>query len=147
MIDTYGESNIQGAGPDGKCKRDIGFIVDAISEDLRDGGNANIIEATKFYFDADGNFLTNGLEDEEEYAIFAFNRARDLCKKAIANLLTVKAEIFDPEAEVVSNSHADAANLITTNKEFIAKEAYERMLATYPAYTCLLYTSPSPRDS
>jgi len=135
MIDTYGESNIQGAGPDGKCKRDIGFIVDAISEDLRDGGNANIIEATKFYFDADGNFLTNGLEDEEEYAIFAFNRARDLCKKAIANLLTVKAEIFDPEAAVVSNSHADAANLITTNKEFIAKEAYERMLTAYPAYT------------
>ena len=32
-----------------KCKRDIGYIVDAVAEDLRDGGNRNIIEATKFY--------------------------------------------------------------------------------------------------
>ena len=30
-------------------------------------------------------------------AVFAFNRARDLCKKAIANLLTVKATIYDPD--------------------------------------------------
>ena len=32
----------------------------------------------------------NGLVGEEEAALFAFNRARDLCKKAIANLLDVK---------------------------------------------------------
>ena len=98
MIDTYGESNIQGAGPDGKCKRDIGFIVDAISEDLRDGGNANIIDATKFYFDGAGAPLSNGLAGEEDPSIFAFNRARDLCKKAIANLLTVQADLYDPDA-------------------------------------------------
>ena len=51
MVRTYGVSNIQGAGNDGKCKRDIGIIVDAISEDLKDGGNANIIEATRSYFE------------------------------------------------------------------------------------------------
>ena len=72
-----------------KCKRDIGHIVDAIAEDLRDGGNSNIINATKFYFNADGSPLANGLVGEERFAIFAFKRARDLCKLAIANLLTV----------------------------------------------------------
>ena len=80
-----------------KCKRDIGYIVDAIAEDLRDGGNANIIEATKFYFNGSGDPLANGLVGEEDPAVFAFNRAKDLCKKAIANLLTVKATIYDPE--------------------------------------------------
>jgi hypothetical protein len=96
MVDTYGIGNIQGVA-DGKCKRDIGYIVDAIAEDLRDGGNLNTIEATKFYFNGDGTPLQNGLVGEETYAVFAFNRARDLCKKAVANLLTVKAAIYDPE--------------------------------------------------
>ncbi|MFZ9729029.1 MAG: hypothetical protein ACO3CD_08455, partial [Candidatus Nanopelagicaceae bacterium] len=96
MVETFGIGNIQGVA-DGKCKRDIGFIVDAIAEDLRDGGNLNTIEATKFYFNGDGSPLQNGLVGEENYAVFAFNRARDLCKKAIANLLTVKATIYDPD--------------------------------------------------
>jgi hypothetical protein len=96
MVETFGISNIQGVA-DGKCKRDIGFIVDAISEDLRDGGNANIIEATKFYFDGAGNPIQNGLVGEENQSVFAFNRARDLCKKAVANLLDVKSTIYDPD--------------------------------------------------
>ena len=96
MIRTYVSTVIQGIG-DGKCKRDIGLIVDAVAEDLRDGGNANIIAATRTYFDGDGNPLTNGLVGEETYATYAFRRARDLCKKAIANLLTVKADLYDPD--------------------------------------------------
>ena len=96
MVETFGIGNIQGVA-DGKCKRDIGFIVDAVAEDLRDGGNRNIIEATRFYFDGNDAPITNGLVGEENQSVFAFNRARDLCKKAIANLLTVKATIYDPD--------------------------------------------------
>ena len=96
MVETFGIGNIQGVA-DGKCKRDIGFIVDAIAEDLRDGGNSNIIDATKFYFDGNGDPINNGLVGEEAQSLFAFNRARDLCKKAVANLLTVKADLYDPD--------------------------------------------------
>ena len=96
MITTYGSSVIQGIG-DGKCKRDIGLIVDAVAEDLKDGGNSNVIAATRTYFDGDGNPLTNGLVGEEDYATYAFRRARDLCKLAIANLLTVQADLYDPD--------------------------------------------------
>ena len=96
MIRTFGSGVIQGIG-DGKCKRDIGLIVDAVAEDLKDGGNANIIAATRTYFDGDGNPLANGLVGEETYATYAFRRARDLCKQAIANLLTVKADLYDPD--------------------------------------------------
>ena len=42
-------------------------------------------------------------------------------------------QVGDPA--VVSDIHADAYNLVLDNKEFIAKEAYERMKAAYPAYT------------
>ena len=80
-----------------KCKRDIGYIVDAVSEDLRDGGNANIIAASRTYFDGDGNPIINGVVGEEREAVYAFRRARDLCKQAIANLLTVKADLYDPD--------------------------------------------------
>ena len=122
MITTYGSGVIQGIG-DGKCKRDIGLIVDAVAEDLRDGGNANMIAATRTYFDGDGNPLTNGLVGEETYATYAFRRARDLCKKAIANLLTVKADLYDPDPNSnlapyginvgYTGSEAEAAGLTT----------------------------------
>ena len=97
MVDTFGLAAIQGAGNAGKCKRDIGLIVDAVAEDLRDGGNSNIIAATKLYFDGNGSPLSNGLVGEEDPSVYAFNRARDLCKKAIANLLTIKADLYDPD--------------------------------------------------
>ncbi len=70
-----------------KCKRDLGFIIDAIANDLYDGGNAAIIEATKAYFDANGQLTSNGLLGEQTESIYAFNRMRDWAKKAVSNLL------------------------------------------------------------
>ena len=76
-------------------------IVDAVAEDLRDGGNANVIAATRLYFDGDGNPLTNGLVGEEDYATYAFRRAKDLCKLAIANLLPNTADLYDPDLSLI----------------------------------------------
>jgi hypothetical protein len=74
-----------------KCKRDIGFIVDAIAEDLALGGNYNIITATKSYFDSTGNtLLNNGLAGEIAQSVTAFQAARDLCFKAVTNQLNVR---------------------------------------------------------
>ena len=70
-----------------KCKRDIGIIVDAVAADLYDGGNAHVVEATESYFDANGNPIVDGVVGEVTQTIYAFNRARDLAKKAISNLL------------------------------------------------------------
>jgi hypothetical protein len=70
-----------------KCRRDLGLIIDAVSNDLYDGGNSHIIAATKTYFDVDGAAITNGLVGEITQSIYAFNRARDWAKKAISNLL------------------------------------------------------------
>ena len=36
-----------------KCRRDVGLIIDAASKDIIYGGNANVIEAAKYYFRLD----------------------------------------------------------------------------------------------
>ena len=74
-----------------KCKRDIGYIVDAIAEDLALGGNYNIITATKSYFDSTENtLLGNGLAGEIAQSVVAFQAARDLCFKAVTNQLNIR---------------------------------------------------------
>jgi hypothetical protein len=73
-----------------KCARDLGYFVDAISTDVFTGGNTYSIAFTKFYFDADGNPISNGLTGEEVESVYAFVSARDLMKNAITNQLNVK---------------------------------------------------------
>ena len=73
-----------------KCKRDLGYFVDAVSTDLYTGGNYYSIEFVKQYFNAVGVAITNGLVGEEIESVYAFNQARDLMKRAITNQLTYK---------------------------------------------------------
>ena len=74
-------------GGEQKCKRDISYIIEAVIADLRNGGNSNIINATKNYFDRDGNPISNGLVGEVTESITAFNKARDMMKLAVTNSL------------------------------------------------------------
>ena len=74
---------------------DIGDMVDAIAEDLRDGGNYNTITLLQTYFAGDGT--QSRYSGQNEDLIWAMSEARDLCKKAIANLLSVKADLYDPD--------------------------------------------------
>jgi hypothetical protein len=73
-----------------KCKRDIGYIVDAVSLDVRDFTSKNSIDATRAYFGENGLPLNNGLVGEEIQTIVGFTSARELMKLAITNNLTVK---------------------------------------------------------
>ena len=74
-----------------KCKRDLGYIIDAVSKDVRDFTSENTIFVTKSYFNIiTGQLIANGLEGEIQPSIVAFNKARDVMKLAITNNLTVK---------------------------------------------------------
>ena len=73
-----------------KCKRDIGYFVDAISTDVFTGGNRYSREFVLQYFDGAGSPISNGLVGEETQSIVAFNQARDLMRSAVRNGLTVK---------------------------------------------------------
>jgi hypothetical protein len=73
-----------------KCFRDIGYLIDAVSLDVRDYTNQNIRNFIKGYFDANGNPITNGLTGELTESATAFNAVRDYSKKAITNQLNSK---------------------------------------------------------
>ena len=73
-----------------KCKRDLGYFVDAVSIDVFNGGNNYAREFVKQYFDGAGVPLTNGLVGEETESVYAFVQARELIKQALTNNLTVK---------------------------------------------------------
>jgi hypothetical protein len=73
-----------------KCLRDIGYIVDAVSNDVKDYTSRNTITATKAYFKTDGTLISNGIANEIEQTIVAFNKARDLMNLALTNNLNNK---------------------------------------------------------
>ena len=69
-----------------KCNRDTGYFIDAIADDLEGDGNYAIVTFTKKFFDSNGIPINNGLPETAE-AITAFNKAKDLCKRAMRNLM------------------------------------------------------------
>ena len=69
-----------------KCRRDLGYFIDAIAEDVGSGGNFNTVEFTRKFFDAAGVPLTNGIVGEEAEAVHAFTSAGTLMYQAINNL-------------------------------------------------------------
>ena len=70
-----------------KCKRDLGYFIDAVSTDVFTGGNRYSRQFVRNYFDSDGNPISNGLVGEETESVYAFVEARELMKSAITNTL------------------------------------------------------------
>ena len=81
-----------------KCRRDIGYIVDAVSSDVRNFTTRSIIAATKSYFTIAGTPISNGLVGETAESITAFQAVGNYSKLAINNMLNVKdlTVIADP---------------------------------------------------
>ena len=97
-----------------KCKRDIGYIVDSVSLDVRDYTNERSILSAKSYFDNNGNPLVDGLLGEENETITAFHKARDLMKLAITNNLTVKDLSVQKDPITQSNTNPSSCANIQT---------------------------------
>ena len=87
-----------------KCKRDIGYVIDAVSTDVRDYTSRNTIEATKAYFKLDGTLLDNGVDGEVPQTIVGFTSARNMMKLAITNNLTNKDLTIAPDPITGSNT-------------------------------------------
>jgi hypothetical protein len=90
-----------------KCKRDIGFIVEAVLSDIRNGGNSNTISVAKTYFDREGSPLANGIVGEEAESITAYNKARDLMKLAVTNSLLDKDLTISPGPAIAGANTPD----------------------------------------
>ena len=77
------------ASTESKCKRDLGFFVDAVSLDIFVGGNKYSRKFISEYFNATGTaWIVGGLQGEEPQSKEAFQQARDQMMLAVANLTT-----------------------------------------------------------
>ena len=68
-----------------KCYRDVGLIVDAVSQDILLGGNYKSIEAGLAYWSAGYNYITG----QESTTTVALNHARDIALQIIANNVVI----------------------------------------------------------
>jgi len=73
-----------------KCLRDLGYIIDSVSLDVRDYTSKNTLDATKAYFNFDGSSLIVGISSEIPQTIVGFTTVRELMKLAITNNLNNK---------------------------------------------------------
>ena len=108
-----------------KCKRDLGYIIDAVIGDLKTGGNSNIVTAAQAYVDGNGNLIANGIDGEVNESVTAFNKARDLMKLALANQLYGKDFNILPDFLGTSGiiDSADLVNAIFIKGQFAYNNA------------------------
>lgn len=118
-LNTFSENS--GTFPSGsnKCYRDIGYLIDAVSLDVRDYTNKNIRNFIKGYFDANGNPLINGISGEVQESAVAFNAVRDYSKKAITNQLnyqdlTLPGDPTNTDPNSCANVQTFIDNLVAT---------------------------------
>ena len=102
-----------------KCERDIGYIVDAISQDILLGGNSKSIDAAITYYNALG-FVANS---EAEYTAQGFEYAKILMLSIIQNTPIVASAYNYPYQIIKSQS-------INSNSEYakgtIAQDAVSK---------------------
>ncbi len=100
-----------------KCRRDIGYIVDVVVNDISTGGNAFTIEATKFYFNTAGTALIN-IDGEVAQTVDSFEKASELMQLAVTNQLYEKdlTIIADPltGSNIDPSSCANVRSAIST---------------------------------
>ena len=99
-----------------KCKRDVGLLIDAVTHDLRHGGNAKARETALKYFTPAGASYVTGQEDETAAAI---NRAAFIAQQVVGNATTYSAEQgtisqhIDIEYNTESNVSSDISTLMS----------------------------------
>lgn len=98
-----------------KCKRDIGFIVDAFEHDLRFGGNEKTVVSGNAYYNAANelDFINDELTETRE----AYLYAAKLCAAAIRNWDVVFIDdpaTADPNFEVIVTAGSDLITVPST---------------------------------
>jgi hypothetical protein len=140
-LDTLNQININNGiffSGENKCRRDIGYIVDALIKDIKYGTNKHIREATRAYFNANGTPITNGLVGEEAPSVTAFNAIRDYAKLAITNNLNKKDLSITPDPITGDNTDpSSCANVQTTIDNLIGILTYHVLSGSLTSFPTL----------
>ena len=83
-----------------KCRRDIGYLIDATVQDLRLGGNINTIQAAESYYVGNNlSYITGELSETLE----GYNYARDLAIAAMRNFSYLRQGVSTTAASSIVN--------------------------------------------
>jgi hypothetical protein len=91
-----------------KCKRDVGYIIDAVANDLLYGGNDKSITAGRYYYEYPSNATTSELAP----TLTAVKYASGLAQTVVGNI-----QLVDP-----SNEKDSISQCIVDNREFVQSE-------------------------
>ena len=104
-----------------KCKRDVGYIIDAIATDILYGGNERSVVAGEFYYRYPSEATTTQLDQ----TITGVKHAAGLSEKIITNEL-----LENPNSNTL-----EAYNRIRNNRSMIQSETVEFIDSLYPFFT------------
>ncbi len=100
-----------------KCRRDVGYIIDAVRTDIVYGGNERTIEAGRYYYLYPSEATSTQLQQTTD----AINYASRLAQKVVANTTFVVAD----------TNALNASNLLSLNKSLIASEVVEYVSSSW----------------
>jgi len=107
---------------DVKCRRDVGFIVNGVAEDLRYGIVSQSVVNAKFYYQFPSE--ANGTGSQAQQTIDGINYASQLTEQI------VKGVTFDfPSAQISAS-----VELIRNNREFIQSESISYLSSSWEGF-------------
>jgi len=123
-----------------KCRRDIGYLIDAIAFDISKGGNSKSVGAGLSYYDGvtlkyldDSAVIPTGFSTGyvKQATLVGFSSISTLARYVINNSRLPKSYQTPP----LNGTYADAARLILANKVLIAEVAVGRMLTNFSGFS------------
>jgi hypothetical protein len=102
------------------CKRDLGYIIDAVATDVKWGGNERSVKAGIFYYLYPSEATGSQIEETTTGIVYAKN----LADRLLRNLVFTK----------VSQNRLQAKELIYKNKSFIADEVVSYVSASWNGF-------------
>ncbi len=108
-----------------KCKRDTGYLVDAVVYHLRYGGNSNIVDFAERYYNG---FKLAHIVDQKDESIAAYNRAKEIMIVAMRNSLTAGTytsiapytDAILPDPVTAYGACADVEQTLNTYNDIVA---------------------------
>ncbi len=108
-----------------KCKRDVGYIIDAVRTDLVYGGNERTRFAGEYYYRYPSAAIVGGVPSATQQldpTITGVNYANQLVQNIITNVVL----------SAPSTSVLNAASLLKTNRAFLQQNTVDYANETYP---------------
>jgi len=102
------------------CKRDVGYIIDAVATDIKWGGNERTIKAGEFYY----LYPSEATDSQLEETVTGITYAKNLSDRILRRLLL----------QNVSQNKLQAKQLIFNNKGFIQNEVIEYVSASWNGF-------------